>query len=100
MTGQHDRDALLTEFLRGSREMVAAQRDVLLAYFGGQAAPSAPGAAPPTVPVRGEHVAHLEAEPVRDEPQPVPEPVRSAPVAGEDLLAAVLQVISDRTGYP
>ncbi|MFC9292163.1 acyltransferase domain-containing protein, partial [Streptomyces sp. NPDC057052] len=39
-----DRDALVAEFLRTSREMIAAQRDVLLTYFGG--APGAPAAAP------------------------------------------------------
>ena len=32
-----DRDALISEFLRTSREMIAAQRDVLLTYFGAHA---------------------------------------------------------------
>ncbi|MGW1275271.1 ACP S-malonyltransferase, partial [Streptomyces sp. NPDC002491] len=42
-----DRDALISEFLRTSREMIAAQRDVLLTYFG--ATPGAAIAAPMVV---------------------------------------------------
>ncbi|HET9168014.1 MAG TPA: SDR family oxidoreductase [Actinospica sp.] len=82
-------DALLAEFLRTNREMVAAQRDVMLAYLGGAPSPARVGweetpavAAAPTV---------IEATVV---PTPVPQP------KAVDLLTTVLEIISARTGYP
>ncbi|WP_394940524.1 SDR family NAD(P)-dependent oxidoreductase [Psychromicrobium sp. YIM B11713] len=51
----NERDALVTEFLRTSREMVAAQRDVLLGYLGtassGPAVPSIASQSYPAVPL-------------------------------------------------
>jgi acyl transferase domain-containing protein/NAD(P)H-dependent flavin oxidoreductase YrpB (nitropropane dioxygenase family) len=81
-------DALISEYLRTSREMVAAQRDVLLAYFGGTA----------NAPARiVEHVAAPVVEPLKpvEVVAVVPEP---QPVA--DVLTTVLDVISQQTGYP
>ncbi len=78
-----DQDALITEFLRTGREMVAAQRDVLLAYLG-----SAPAPAPAPIPAPAAVAA----------PEPEPEPVvETGPV---DLLSVVVGVVADRTGYP
>jgi acyl transferase domain-containing protein/NAD(P)H-dependent flavin oxidoreductase YrpB (nitropropane dioxygenase family) len=74
-----DSDALITEFLRTGREMVAAQRDVLLAYLGSSPAP-APRPAPAVV--------------AAPEPEPA---VETGPV---DLLSVVVGVVADRTGYP
>ncbi|MEV6291970.1 SDR family oxidoreductase [Streptomyces sp. NPDC051896] len=83
-----DRDALISEFLRTSREMIAAQRDVLLTYFG-----ATPGATPPApVPPMP-----LAVEPPRAEPQSA-EPVGETPVG--DVERVVLEIISERTGYP
>jgi NAD(P)-dependent dehydrogenase (short-subunit alcohol dehydrogenase family)/acyl carrier protein len=79
MSQQSSSDALVAEFLRASREMVAAQRDVMLGYLG--AAP-APAPAPAVV----------VPDPVV---LPEPEPVTDAPV-----LDTVLAVIAERTGYP
>lgn len=85
--GTAGREALLQDFLRGSRELIAAQRDVLLTYFGGA------GEAPPSLSAR----------------EPVPLPVAAAPTElpaalpaedEPDLLRTVLSVISERTGYP
>lgn len=81
------------EFLRGNREVVAAQRDVLLAYFGGArqaepVAPVTPVAAPPVV---------VPAAVVVE--APAPEPEQSA-VDTSDLLGTVVGVIAERTGYP
>ncbi|GAA2583393.1 SDR family NAD(P)-dependent oxidoreductase [Actinomadura fulvescens] len=80
-----DRDAAVLEYLRAARELAAAQRDVLLGYLG---ASSPPAALPESGP-----------EPVVT-PQPqVAEVPR--PVLGPDgVLAAVLDVIGGRTGYP
>ncbi|MFI7340472.1 SDR family NAD(P)-dependent oxidoreductase [Streptomyces sp. NPDC050085] len=85
-------DDLLHEFLRSSREMVAAQRDVLLTYFGGGGG-GAVVAPPGPVVVAAEAVA---AEPVAE--VVVAEPV--AQPAQLDVLATVLGVIAERTGYP
>ncbi|PHQ52793.1 polyketide synthase [Streptomyces cinnamoneus] len=93
-----DESALVSEFLRTSREMVAAQKDVLLTYLGaragGRATPDTPATAPlpPSTPP--------PAPPgTATPPKPAPEPPH-APSAAPDVLATVLAVISERTGYP
>ncbi|MGW3284659.1 SDR family oxidoreductase [Streptomyces sp. NPDC001002] len=107
-----NRDELIAEFLRTSREMVAAQRDVLLTYFGatapGQWVP-APAAAPmqwvpgtTAAPVPAAVASVAQEAPL---PQlPVPAQESAAPAAealGEaDVLGVVLEIISERTGYP
>ena len=94
--GQATQDALLAEFLRTNREMVAAQRDVMLAYLG--SAPSAgrmvwQDAAPTALPA-----AYAAPEPVV---VTRPEIAAAAPVTQSvDILATVLEIISARTGYP
>ncbi|MFH9862987.1 SDR family oxidoreductase [Streptomyces sp. NPDC017202] len=95
-----DRDALIAEFLRTSREMIAAQRDVLLTYFGG--APGAPVAAPlpPQAPLPAvAAVPQAPGLPAAAAPEPAPEPAPEA--AGPvDVQRVVLEIISERTGYP
>ncbi|MFE2431781.1 SDR family NAD(P)-dependent oxidoreductase [Streptomyces sp. NPDC059373] len=100
----NNQDALISEFLRTSREMVAAQRDVLLSYFGGAVAPVSPQALPAPVPTDVAAIAQVPAAPL-----PVAAPVAlpvAAPVAapaavtGDDVLLMVSQIISERTGYP
>jgi acyl transferase domain-containing protein len=101
--GHADRDALISEYLRTSREMIAAQRDVLLTYFGGApgerptAPPPAataplPVATPATAPPAP--AAHALATPEPATPEP------AAPATGPDVLRAVSEIISERTGYP
>ncbi|WP_338674122.1 SDR family NAD(P)-dependent oxidoreductase [Streptomyces sp. SCSIO 30461] len=106
-------DALIAEFLRTSRDMVAAQRDVLLTYFGGAPAVdgTSPVAAPPHV-VPAATRSHALPDPV---PVPGPASVPGPPdavvegaVAGHgpvvlsdaDVLRMVVEIISERTGYP
>ncbi|WP_328455689.1 SDR family NAD(P)-dependent oxidoreductase [Amycolatopsis sp. NBC_00438] len=72
-------DAMVADFLRTSREMIAAQRDVLLGYFGTD------------VPAAVAQV--VEVLPVAVPVTPVPAPVRS-------VLDTVIEVIGERTGYP
>ncbi len=76
-------DQALIGYLANMRDMVNAQRDVLLGYFGAAPVPrmaaSAPILAPPA--------------PVPTAPAPVPAPA----ARGGDLL---LDIVSDRTGYP
>lgn len=94
-----DRDALIAEFLRTSREMVAAQRDVLLTYFGAVpgeriAAPAAPVAV--ETPVAPQPAAQVAPAAV---PEPEPAPGPESPGA-TDVERTVLEIISERTGYP
>ncbi|MGE7433923.1 SDR family oxidoreductase [Kitasatospora sp. NPDC001175] len=96
-------DALVADFLRSSRELIAAQRDVLLSYFGGPGAePSVraqPVRATPAYAVPAALAAPAQPEPASTVAQPpaAPEPAGREPV---DLMAAVVAVISERTGYP
>ena len=84
-----DREQTAMEFLRTTRQLVAAQRDVMLAYFGGTVPPAAE--LPPAEPA-------VAAEPVQEAAAPQPaEPRRRE--AGE-LLALVLEIVGRRTGYP
>ncbi|MGK4579056.1 SDR family NAD(P)-dependent oxidoreductase [Kitasatospora sp. HPMI-4] len=95
-----DAQALIADFLRSSRELIAAQRDVLLSYFGGPgAAPAAPAQAPLPAPAYALPAAVTAPEPADAAPQPpaATEPAGREPV---DLMAAVVSVISERTGYP
>ena len=103
-------DALLAEFLRNSREMVAAQRDVMLAYLETapaerpvrqhsqpQVRPPAPNAAEsPSVPA-AQAVPSRDSDtnrPVRQDPPP------AGGAQNQDLVSVVLETISARTGYP
>ncbi|MFC7450881.1 SDR family NAD(P)-dependent oxidoreductase [Rhodococcus daqingensis] len=83
---EHDRDGAVLQYLRSARELMAAQRDVMLAYLG------APAQAPPTRP------------PVPAGPEPSAEEIDSAgdgaPVTPERALEAVREIVSERTGYP
>ncbi|MEZ0112439.1 acyl transferase domain-containing protein/NAD(P)H-dependent flavin oxidoreductase YrpB (nitropropane dioxygenase family) [Catenulispora sp. EB89] len=96
--GPASQDALLAEFLRTNREMIAAQRDVMLAYLGG-----APGAGrvvwqDPERPAAPLAVPAIAAAPVAAAPEP-PKPDRAEDPAA-DLLGTILGIISARTGYP
>jgi len=97
-----DRDALITEFLRTSREMVSAQRDVLLAHFG-----TAPPEliAGPTIEEPPPYSAPAELFSSGQEPasRPAAEVSATGPasaVTEADVLRMVLDIISERTGYP
>ncbi|MFD8839104.1 SDR family NAD(P)-dependent oxidoreductase [Streptomyces griseofuscus] len=96
-----DRDALITEFLRSGREMIAAQRDVLLTYFGGTGSPP-PAVAPVAVVAPVAPQALPSAEPAFVEAQLAPPVVQEElPAASaEDVGRVVLEIISERTGYP
>ncbi|MBT0566019.1 type I polyketide synthase [Williamsia sp. CHRR-6] len=102
-------EALVAEFLRSSREMISAQRDVMMQYLGADAGvvyerPAAPAVTGQYVPAAAPAVA---AAPVAAAPAAaavVTEPVVTeapAPAAESvDVMGMVLEVIADRTGYP
>ncbi|MGV4982058.1 SDR family oxidoreductase [Streptomyces sp. NRAIS4] len=90
-----DRDAIISEFLRTSREMVAAQRDVLLAYFGATPGVTPPAPVAPPVPAPQSNLPELPPLAAQFPPE---EPIGEQPV--DDVARVVLEIISERTGYP
>ncbi|SFW82833.1 type I polyketide synthase [Amycolatopsis australiensis] len=78
-------EAMVADFLRTSREMIAAQRDVLLGFLGAPAGPERPNAA-------------LVAS---DAPKAALVASDAPNVAlGRSVLETVVGVIGERTGYP
>ncbi|HTJ43578.1 MAG TPA: SDR family NAD(P)-dependent oxidoreductase [Kofleriaceae bacterium] len=88
-----DRDAVVIEYLRGVREMVAAQRDVMLSYLG-----TAPAVAyvPPVIDVASAPV--IQAQPVILSEGP--SEARTESKGAIDPMQLVLSIVSERTGYP
>ncbi|WP_410670272.1 SDR family NAD(P)-dependent oxidoreductase [Amycolatopsis sp. cmx-4-68] len=80
-------EAMVADFLRTSREMIAAQRDVLLGFLGTEA---------PTIPERP------KATLVASDAPKAALGASDAPKAtlGRSVLATVVAVIGERTGYP
>ncbi|WP_335939847.1 SDR family oxidoreductase [Streptomyces sp. PTD5-9] len=99
-----DQDTLISEFLRTSREMIAAQRDVLLTYLG--TAPGARSVPSPAAPQVIRAVPQLPPaqprteEPERDTPAAAAGPAAVEPAGTADVQQVVLDIISERTGYP
>ncbi|WP_394617227.1 SDR family NAD(P)-dependent oxidoreductase [Lentzea sp. JNUCC 0626] len=91
VTTPSGREALVSEFLRASRELVAAQRDVMLGYLGSSGAGAV--ASTPVVELPAVRALAPAAAPPRPAEQ-------AEAVAETDLLTAVVAVISKRTGYP
>ncbi|UGY94914.1 type I polyketide synthase [Streptomyces gobiensis] len=95
------REETVLEYLRGARELVAAQRDVLLGYLG--AAPAAP--MPPPAPALS-HETNAAADgvagpvPSLPQPQPASDGAVARPLTPDELMDAVLEIIHARTGYP
>lgn len=99
MAGGED---LVSEFLRTSRELIAAQREVLLSYLGtGRDGGSGP--VPTEHTLSAPAAMALPAPAAVTVPEPVPEPTpESAPTetTEDEVLSVVLEVIGERTGYP
>ncbi|SED48992.1 Acyl transferase domain-containing protein [Amycolatopsis tolypomycina] len=74
------RDQAIVDFLRTTRELVAAQREVMLGYLGSAPAPLPVVIGPP-------------------EPQEPEQHEQQEPEAA-DVMSTVIDVISERTGYP
>ncbi|MEU5882284.1 SDR family NAD(P)-dependent oxidoreductase [Spirillospora sp. NPDC047279] len=121
-------EAAVLEYLRTSRELVAAQRDVVLSLLG-RSAPAAPPAAPAPAPVPAPRAVYAgevlpgagptpeaasapAAPPASSDAAPPPAPGPEAPAPADPAVpepaaltpdgvrAAVLSVIAARTGYP
>jgi NAD(P)-dependent dehydrogenase (short-subunit alcohol dehydrogenase family)/acyl carrier protein len=85
------RDAVVTEFLRAGRELVAAQRDVVLGLLG------APPAAIPEWPAETDFAITDSRLP---DPMPTPSEPAVAAALPADALTTVIAVIAQRSGYP
>ncbi|WP_329362691.1 SDR family NAD(P)-dependent oxidoreductase [Streptomyces sp. NBC_01483] len=92
-------EALISEFLRTSREMIAAQRDVMLGYLGADPGVRPPAPAPAPVTYADAPVTYADA-PVTVTALPAAAPDALAVPAGGSVLSVVLEVIGERTGYP
>ncbi|MGH3874421.1 MAG: SDR family NAD(P)-dependent oxidoreductase [Pseudonocardiaceae bacterium] len=84
-------DAAVLEFLRNTRELVAAQREVMLGYLGNPTL--APTALPPASPAQIVVADQIAGS----DPAEVVEPADLTPDA---VLATVRSLVSERTGYP
>jgi NAD(P)-dependent dehydrogenase (short-subunit alcohol dehydrogenase family)/acyl carrier protein len=93
--GPAQQDGVVTEFLRNARELIAAQREVMLGYLGASAAPAVgrSGAAPAPALAQAPPEPGLTALPPA---QPAP----AGPAGRAQIAEAVAAVISARTGYP
>ena len=100
--GGAERDAAVLEYLRGARELMAAEREVMLRYLGGpvEAAPplTSPVAAP-LAPVTTAAPAAIEVGGTEAGAPAVPAGERPV-LTPDEVLAAVLAIVSERTGYP
>ncbi|HWE89913.1 MAG TPA: SDR family NAD(P)-dependent oxidoreductase [Pseudonocardiaceae bacterium] len=104
-----EREALIAEYLRASREMVAAQRDVMLSFLGAAPNPAAPA---PLPAARPEPLPTQVAPSTPDTQATRPTPPTPAPTAPEpartptpdpepvDAMSMVVGLIAERTGYP
>ncbi|MGH3852760.1 MAG: SDR family NAD(P)-dependent oxidoreductase [Pseudonocardiaceae bacterium] len=92
------RDSAVLEFLRGTRELVAAQREVMLGYLG---TPAPAPAALPVVPVPPAAVPTAVADQILESgPAQPAELTPETALAPETVLATVRSLVSERTGYP
>ncbi|WP_432843331.1 SDR family NAD(P)-dependent oxidoreductase [Dactylosporangium sp. CA-092794] len=119
--GRRGQDELVAEVLRTNREIIASQREIMLAYLGHTPAerpplplpvppptsptsptsPAVPAPVSPAVPAPTSPAVPTPAgPPVPAPPAPVPVPSSTGPSARLDFEGAVLAVLSDRTGYP
>ncbi|MFE9794068.1 SDR family NAD(P)-dependent oxidoreductase [Streptomyces goshikiensis] len=127
--GGDRREEAVLEYLRGSRALVEAQRDVLLRYLGAApAVPAAPHHPVPPAQVNGWSPSALLPAPVAPvAPDTVPAPLAVAapglwgeaappsddteraaaapagpagPASAEEVMDVVLEIVHTRTGYP
>lgn len=95
------REEAVLEYLRGAREMVAAQREVLLGYLGAEGAPAASPAARPLVAGAADAVAAAGGVgSSADAEEPAAVPAARGPLTADGVMDAVLEIVHTRTGYP
>ncbi|MCA1706889.1 MAG: acyltransferase domain-containing protein, partial [Actinobacteria bacterium] len=93
-------DAAVLEFLRTTREMVAAQREVMLGYLGN---PSLPPAELPAVTLPPAALLAAASGSVGTAPVPESSPAEvteGSALTFDSVLATVRSLVSEKTGYP
>jgi acyl transferase domain-containing protein/NAD(P)H-dependent flavin oxidoreductase YrpB (nitropropane dioxygenase family)/NAD(P)-dependent dehydrogenase (short-subunit alcohol dehydrogenase family) len=93
-TVEDERDVLVREFLRGTRELIAAQREVMLSYLATHPTDLPLTSPPPALGTDRSKTTETTAVYPRNA---VSEPVELTP---EGVLAMVRSLVSERTGYP
>ncbi|MFD7031605.1 SDR family NAD(P)-dependent oxidoreductase [Streptomyces sp. NPDC059917] len=99
--GSRAREAAVLAYLDGTRELVAAQRDVLLGFLGAGASAGAVAPAAPAATTAPEALA-VAAGPIEVAAGPieVAEPAVPAVVTAAEVMEVVLDIVHRRTGYP
>ncbi|MFC7548709.1 type I polyketide synthase [Plantactinospora sp. GCM10030261] len=82
------REAAVLEFLRNSRELVEAQRDIMLGYLGQDPAPRRVTPDPTPIPATPSPVVTAPARAAAPDPAPT------------SILGLAVELLSERTGYP
>ncbi|MER6250449.1 SDR family NAD(P)-dependent oxidoreductase [Streptomyces sp. NPDC001584] len=127
VSGSDRREEAVLEYLRGTRELVEAQRNVLLSYLGSvpadpQGGAGGAGSVPGRSPQGAERTAAAPSDPSprsapeetpRRAPGPAgtahpahpadpadPAPARPGPRTAEEVMDLVLEIVHTRTGYP
>ena len=107
-----EREATVLEHLRSLREIVATEREVMLRYLGAPAEAIGPSASLPAPALADPATAaaipaassnghnRVASRPSADELEAAPTTAAPSHLRGDALLALVLQLVADRTGYP
>lgn len=96
-------ERMLQEYLNSMKLMIQAQRDVMLSFMGQnpQINPmpvyTSPAYAAPVSALSNERVAAIAAAPASQE---IPVAVQTPKAPSKDIKSLLLQVVSDKTGYP
>lgn len=98
--GQSTAERMLQEYLNSMKLMIQAQRDVMLSFMGQnphvQSAPVY--TTPVAAPVQQQMAAIPAQQPAYQQAPSAVAPVQQTPV--RDIKSLLLQVVSDKTGYP
>jgi len=96
------KDLMMQEYLQSMKAMIQAQRDVMLSFLGQVPALPANAYPQPLNTYQAPQPIRIEATPVvQVAAQPIPAIATVAPVTGQkDLKLVLLQIVSDKTGYP
>ncbi len=89
-SGQGAREETVHEYLRSLREIVAAERDVMLRFLG----------APADSITKAEPIAHVTDQPAAAAAVSANGHAPREMLSGAALLKAILGLVSERTGYP
>ncbi|MFT3924946.1 MAG: SDR family NAD(P)-dependent oxidoreductase [Myxococcales bacterium] len=94
---ENDREATVRDFLRTTRELVDAQRDVLLRFLGSDVAEPRPRREPAKAAPRTNGAKSAQGSNRAPKEHVEPKPEQAAEIS---TLEALVLIVSNRTGYP